>query len=79
MSSGEKAWPSEVFRPVFQYVRSKYPKLTLRRTAKITKAILAAQEAFTYSKSRNRQEEMSNVPLESGSVDELRKRTPWLF
>lgn len=79
MSSGEKAWPSEVFRPVFQYVRSKYPKLTLRRTAKITKAILAAQEALDYAKSRNRQEEMPNVPLESGSVDELRQRTPWLF
>ena len=79
MSSDEKAWPSEVFRPVFQYVRSKYPKLTLRRTAKITKAILAAQEALAYAKSRNRQEEMSDVPLESGSVDELRQRTPWLF
>ena len=79
MSSGEKAWPSEVFRPVFQYVRSKYPKLTLRRTAKITKAILSAQEALTYAKSRNRQEEMFDVPLESGSVDELRQRTPWLF
>lgn len=79
MSSGEKAWPSEVFRPVFQYVRSKYPKLTLRRTAKITKAILAAQEALTYAKSRNRQEEMSDVPLESDAADELRQVPRWLF
>lgn len=79
MPSGEKAWPSEVFRPVFQYVRSKYPKLTLRRTAKITKAILAAQEALVYAKSRNRREEIPYVPLESDTSDELRQRTPWLF
>ena len=56
MYSEGKAWPSEVFRPVFQYVQSKCPKLTARRTAKITKAILAAQEALDYAKSRNRQE-----------------------
>lgn len=79
MSSDEKAWPSEVFRPVFQYVRSKYPKLTLRRTAKITKAILAAQEALAYTKSINRREEMSDVPLESDAVDELRQVPHWLF
>lgn len=79
MSSDEKAWPSEVFRPVFQYVRSKYPKLTLRRTAKITKAILAAQEALAYTKSRNRREEMSDVSLESDAVDELRQVPHWLF
>lgn len=79
MPSGEKAWPSEVFRPVFQYAQSKYPKLTARRTAKITKAILAAQEALDYAKSRNRQEEIPYVPLESDASDELRQRTPWLF
>lgn len=79
MSSDEKAWPSEVFRPVFQYVQSKYPKLTARRAAKIAKAILAAQEALAYTKSRNRQEEMPDVPLESGSADELRQRNRWLF
>lgn len=79
MSSDEKAWPSEVFRPVFQYVRSKHPKLTLRRTAKITKAILAAQEALAYTKPRNRREEMSDVPLESDAVDELRQVPHWLF
>lgn len=79
MYSEGKAWPSEVFRPVFQYVRSKYPKLTLRRTAKITKAILAAQEALAYAKSRNRQEEMSDVPLESDAADELRQVPRWLF
>lgn len=79
MDNNEKKWPSEVFRPVFQYVRSKYPKLTLRRTAKITKAILAAQEALAYTKSRNRREEMSDVPLESDAVNELRKVPHRLF
>ena len=79
MSSNEKAWPGEVFRPVFQYVRSKYPKLTLRRTAKITKAILAAQEALVYAKSRNRREEIPYVPLESDAADELRQVPHWLF
>ena len=79
MPSGEKAWPSEVFRPVFQYAQSKYPKLTARRTAKITKAILAAQEALAYAKSRNRREEIPYVPLESDASDELRQRTSWLF
>lgn len=74
-----KAWPSEVFRPVFQYVRSKYPKLTARRTSKITKAILAAQEALVYSMSRNRQEEIPDVPLEGDAADELRQVPHWLF
>lgn len=79
MVDDRKAWPSEVFRPVFQYVQSKYPKLTARRTAKITKAILAAQEALTYTKSRNRREEMSDIPLESDAADELRQVPHWLF
>lgn len=79
MLNNDKSWPSEVFRPVFQYVKSKYPKLTARRTAKITKAILAAQEALAYAKSRNRQEEMSDVPLESDAADELRQVPRWLF
>ena len=79
MSSDEKAWPSEVFRLVFQYVQSRYPKLTARRTAKIAKAILAAQEALAYAMSRNRQEEMSDVPVESEAADELRRVHHWLF
>lgn len=78
MPSGEKAWPSEVFRPVFQYAQSKYPKLTARRTAKITKAILAAQEALVYAKSRNRQEEncAEDEPVENPHNPEGRV---WFF
>lgn len=78
MPSGEKAWPSEVFRPVFQYAQSKYPKLTARRTAKITKAILAAQEALDYAKSRNRQE------VQDGQTEQVEypnhpERRRWVF
>lgn len=78
MVDNGKAWPSEVFRPVFQYVQSKYPKLTARRTAKITKAILAAQEALAYTKSKNKQE------VQDGQTEQVEypnhpERRSWVF
>ena len=51
-----KSWPSEVFRPVFSYIRDRYPKMTARRAARITKGVLAAREALDFTMSRNRQE-----------------------
>ena len=75
----DRKWPREVFRPVFQYVREQYPRITPRRAAKITKGILAALAALSFSKSRNRREEMPDVPLESDAADELRQVPYWLF
>lgn len=79
MLNSDKSWPSEVFRPVFSYIRACCPKLTARRTARITKGVLAARAALDFAMSRNRREEMPDVPLESDSCVEQRQRTPWLF
>lgn len=79
MINDKKQWPSEVFRPVFSYIRAVCPKITARRAARITKGVLAARAALDFSMSRNRREEMPDVPLESDSGVEQRQRTPRLF
>lgn len=57
MADNRISWPSEVFRPVFFHIRDLYPRITARRAAKITKGVLAAQEALRFSMSRNTREE----------------------
>lgn len=56
MINDKKQWPSEVFRPVFSYIRASRHKITARRAAKITKGVLAARAALDFSMSRNKGE-----------------------
>lgn len=79
MINDKKQWPSEVFRPVFSYIRVCCPKLTARRTARITKGVLAARAALDFTLSRNRREEMPDVSLESDTADEQWQIPHWLF
>lgn len=53
MDNSKKKWPTEVFLPAFLRIQKKHPKLTSRRIAKMTKGVLAAQEALEYSLSEH--------------------------
>ena len=76
MLNSDKSWPSEVFRPVFSYIRACCPKITARRAARITKGVLAAQAALDFTMSRNRREEnhAENEPVENPHNPERRVR-----
>lgn len=76
MINDKKQWPSEVFRPAFSYIRACCPKLTARRTARITKGVLAARAALDFAMSRNRREEnhAENEPVENPHNPERRGR-----
>lgn len=69
----EKRWPSEVFLPALQYVKSVCSRrLSYRRAAKIAKGVLAVREALNFSMSRNKRKDVPYVSLENCPDNEQR-------